>query len=64
MVKWKYILLYGEMQTGWNNIDGKKYYLGSDGTMQKNTWIEDKNDGNWHHVNSDGIYGNRMDKRR
>lgn len=47
---WKYIK-NGEPVTGWNQIGGSYYLMGSDGSM-KTGWEEV--DGKWYYLNSDG----------
>ena len=31
----------GEMQTGWQAVGGRWYYMGSNGVMYANTWTPD-----------------------
>jgi glucan-binding YG repeat protein len=42
----------GVMQTGWQNANGKNYFLNSDGTLHEGGWLEDGN--GRHFINADG----------
>ena len=44
--KWYYLDPKGKMQTGSQNIDGKEYYLYSDGEMAADQWVKNT-DGSW-----------------
>ena len=45
------------MQIGWKKLDGKWYYLNSDGAMQIG-WK--KIDGKWYYLLTDGAMGTNM----
>ena len=47
-----YLKADGNMATGWLNISGKWYYLGTDGAMKTAGWILDG--GKYYYLNSDG----------
>jgi YHS domain-containing protein len=40
-------------KTGWKQISGKWYYFGTNGKMQKNSWVRSGSD--WCYVSSDGV---------
>ena len=42
------------MAKGWRQIDGKWYYLRSNGAMAKNYW-EESQDGVWYYLGADGV---------
>lgn len=46
-----YLAKDGKIATGWQEWQGSKYYLNSDGTMRSNEWL--KADGKWYYFQSD-----------
>lgn len=58
---WYYTDSTGNVVTGWQQIDGNWYYMWSDGTMAKNTWIE--NGDKWYYLGDSGamLYNNIVD---
>ena len=58
---WYYTDSTGNVVTGWQQIDGNWYYMWSDGTMAKNTWIE--NGDKWYYLGGSGamVYNRIVD---
>ena len=48
----RYYYEQGKRKTGWAQIDGSWYYLGTDGAMQSDKWVS--SGGQWFHLSADG----------
>lgn len=53
--QWQYIQDDGSKATGWLELDGKRYYLDSNGCRKSSYWHKDKDDGYWYYLDEDGV---------
>ncbi|NBH72415.1 hypothetical protein D3Z51_10370 [Clostridiaceae bacterium] len=51
--QWQYIQDDGTLATGWLELDGKCYYLDSNGNRKSEYWQKDN--GGWYYLDEDGV---------